>query len=1426
MKVKYLILTVFCLVFSTTLFSQSPGGIGKADMSLWVRGDFGVTNSGTLIWTDDSGLGNTVFQPTSGAQATQNNTMNFNSTFTFDGNSDRFAIANKNYAANESLSQLYTFVVYKTDFANTSFTGNWSFLDFDRSETFNFYVHGNGRMAMSYQSGGTRDLVANTTSNDNTPHLGTFIFNNALTEESIMRLDGNVDYEEDITSTNILTRANRYGFIGDGSEATSENGTANNIFYDGEIAEVIFYEQNTLSATDIQKIESYLAIKYGITLNQSSGSYVNSANTAIWDNTSYWNDVAGIINDSSLGSIHQRIAKSSNEDPLIVATDNDYSTLNNNVIRTDLPLDTSLLFGNNGSNASFTVFNATNNEYILDRKWFFKEVGETGTVYLAIPKGTINSQTADLIVSTDDTFDSLDTRIPLSEDATYFYTSININDGDRVSVIAKDRFAPGGAFGATLWYKADKGVTQNGASVETIIDQTANGNNLLQTSSANQPSNAALMNFNPTISFDGTNDRLPIQNINYTSADALDQVYIWTVYATTFSNTSQSSNSYDSRNWAFLDFDRSEWFNTSVTGDGRLGFYYHPSGSSIIDNKATTVTNNGIPNIGGFTFDLNEVNETTIRLNGAVDLAVDRTSTAIGSTNTRYGFVGDGSEASSFNGSGNNVYYSGDISEVIYYQNQVLDPSKIETIESYLALKYGITLNQDIPTNYYASDWNGTSGTLIWNATDNSSYKNDIAGIGLDNGSDLDQRISKSQNDDALVTFALDNDFVSANNSISRTTSHAANKSFMSWGNNGEALQWAFIESELCEKLMLERIWRIEETGVVGTVFISIPDNSSLENTKLPTTITNLNLVTKLSDADFTTGSVVIPLTLNGTNWELPAGVDFIDGTYFTFETTLEQKVATGTDWNTSTDWSPAGVPSAVENVVIPSGINMTITTGTNAFANYVKLGAGSGLSVDSGATLIANCKLVLESTSTSYSSLILDGTIVGDVVYKRHINQAATSGNTTTFNDLVSAPLTGQTFGDFRAANSNILSGTIGGNPAFLFGPFDSNSYVYVNYSPSDDASTLDPGVGYRTGSTDNESYTFTGDIENTTITTPVITDTQLVWNLVGNPYPSYLNVQDFLNNTSNQLVMNSGATFGIYGYDGTALNGWTIYNLANTTPTTTIVPGQGFFIATEPNVSGNITFTPAMRSTGSSDDFILGRNSSGPLTYLKLKATTLNNTYSTAFYFNTNASLGLDVGYDAVTWNESIAPFSLYSHLVEDNEEKPFAIQSLNDSDLSNVTIPLGVHSSTGTSITFSIDESTLPSNTEVYLRDEVENTTTLLTTGDYILTPYEDLVGTGRFYLVIMNSTLSSVYYQYDQFQIYNNPISKTLVLKGVLPLDAVISLYDLQGRLIKRKDLEANLNSQRVEFEDLDSGVYIAKVNGNNFSKSQKVMFYNE
>jgi hypothetical protein len=75
----------------------------------------------------------------------------------------------------------------------------------------------------------------------------------------------------------------------------------------------------------------------------------------------------------------------------------------------------------------------------------------------------------------------------------------------------------------------------------------------------------------------------------------------------------------------------------------------------------------------------------------------------------------------------------GDLQEVIWYK-AALSSGDIKKVETYLCLKYGITLGGNSNTTATYNYVNSADAT-VWSKTANSGYNNDIAGIGRDDGS-------------------------------------------------------------------------------------------------------------------------------------------------------------------------------------------------------------------------------------------------------------------------------------------------------------------------------------------------------------------------------------------------------------------------------------------------------------------------------------------------------------------------------------------------------------------------------------------------------------------------------------------------------------------------------------------------------------------
>jgi gliding motility-associated-like protein len=118
-----------------------------------------------------------------------------------------------------------------------------------------------------------------------------------------------------------------------------------------------------------------------------------------------------------------------------------------------------------------------------------------------------------------------------------------------------------------------------------------------------------------------------------------------------------------------------------------------------------------------------------------------------------------------------NGHFDGYLSEVIFY-NQNLTPTEYQKVNTYLAVKYGITI--DNFAGGIAGDYVATDGRLIWDADFSSTYHKNIIGIGRDNNEALLQKQShqfedttrlyistlQTNNDDNTGTFTNDISYV------------------------------------------------------------------------------------------------------------------------------------------------------------------------------------------------------------------------------------------------------------------------------------------------------------------------------------------------------------------------------------------------------------------------------------------------------------------------------------------------------------------------------------------------------------------------------------------------------------------------------------------------------------------------------------------
>ncbi|WP_299519989.1 lamin tail domain-containing protein [Winogradskyella sp.] len=550
--------------------------------------------------------------------------------------------------------------------------------------------------------------------------------------------------------------------------------------------------------------------------------------------------------------------------------------------------------------------------------------------------------------------------------------------------------------------------------------------------------------------------------------------------------------------------------------------------------------------------------------------------------------------------------------------------------------------------------------------------------------------------------------------------------------------------------------------------------------------------------------------------------------------------VYTGGSWNTA----PSALTGSRSALILDGKYDLT----TSVILNGITVQPGAAMEVTSTGVLDANF-LDLESTSSAFASLILDGTLTGgisgNVTYRRFTNGAGSG--TTGGNDLITSPVTGMFFVDLVQDPENEFN--LFGHPdngstsilEYLFGPFDNSIGSYMTYFINDEVNgpdligdgddafeNIEPVKGYRAGTFGGSTLAFRGGVNSGSVSSFDFDDYGFdapdveIWNLAGNPYPSYLNSQTFLSvngGVIDETVLDPNFN-AIYAYnDGTDGSGiWTIINSVQNSDRN-IAPGQGFFVAS--NGTGELSFTPAMRTTVGTDDAILGRNSN-PALHLGLTLSNDQASYETDFYFTANASTSLDPGYDAGVYSSNVSGFSLYSHLVQDNQGIPMAIQSLGETDYNDAIIPLGVNANQGEQITFSLTDNDLPGSVNVYLEDNIANTFTLLNTADYILTPNTNLAGTGRFFLHFANSALSTPEDTFDSLTIFTDQSNRSINIAGEVDDNTIAKVYDIQGRLITSKALTSSLRLQSIDVNAINSGVYVVELSNGNQNKTQKVI----
>ena len=465
-----------------------------------------------------------------------------------------------------------------------------------------------------------------------------------------------------------------------------------------------------------------------------------------------------------------------------------------------------------------------------------------------------------------------------------------------------------------------------------------------------------------------------------------------------------------------------------------------------------------------------------------------------------------------------------------------------------------------------------------------------------------------------------------------------------------------------------------------------------------------------------------------------------------------------------------------------------------------------------------------LNSDSDEFSSIIIGGSVTGNISYNRYVNSVGTNEW-----DLIGAPVSGQSINSFATANASTLATN---GTTFAIGYYENADDTWTNYTTSTivGAGNFEMGKGFQMATISGGTLKFTGAPASQTQTQAIINNDAANsgagtrWSLVSNPFPSYIHGNTNANSSNNFLTVNSDklddSYEAIYGYDADGIgSGYTVYN--NTTTARGIAPGQAFMVASDNTSYDNVSFTTAMRTTEGGDDFIAGN----PITYFELVLKLYEGETEiedTKFYFKDGLTLGLDPGYDAGHFNQSAA---LLTRLVAEDQGVGLAVNAVGIESINDVVVPLEINRASGETFRITVDTFDIFGGINVYLEDNQNGTMTLLNEQDFELTPENTLGGVGRFFIHFTQSVLSTQdQINTSHLNAYKLNINSFITIEGLANQggQTSVTVYDILGKQVVSATLDNHTNTQKISTETVAAGIYIIKLDSGNTIVTKKLI----
>jgi hypothetical protein len=453
------------------------------------------------------------------------------------------------------------------------------------------------------------------------------------------------------------------------------------------------------------------------------------------------------------------------------------------------------------------------------------------------------------------------------------FTGVSFSDGDYFSIGVNVEYnGPADVYeDIKFWLRADKDVT--GSSPVTAWDDQSNSYD------ASAPGNSpdlvsSAINYNPALDFTSSNhEYLQITNGIFGNSLTSD-VWVYMVNKadinqtqTTLYETMDGSNE---RFAVLAPYNANVYYDLGVYPDGRVSGAWGGTFGNYYMWTFGTSTSTSTPS-----------GTRKVIYRDGESIYTNNNNKSVTGNNSNLIIGGGWSD-----GLGTTRNFDGQIAEVVIYTG-VPTPLEQEKVQTYLALKYGITKNsadngstgaQD-ERDYFASD-----GTVIWDYSDGSSYNHDIIGLMRDDKSDFTQKQSITPDDSIAIYISS----LAASNSAN-TGSISNNISSVIIGHNDSILHG---DKNLSKPTgvysRFGRVWKVTNTNFSDNFSLEIEwaERGSFDISDIRLLVDNdddFSNATILSSADgltFSVGSIIVSgistshIPMNSTRYITIASVD------------------------------------------------------------------------------------------------------------------------------------------------------------------------------------------------------------------------------------------------------------------------------------------------------------------------------------------------------------------------------------------------------------------------------------------------------------------------------------------------------------------------------------------------------------------------